>query len=125
MTTYEAAYRQSIAEPEVFWAEQAKQLTWFTFPSAILSTDENGFYRWYKGGKLNTSYLALDYHIEQGRGGQPALIYDSPVTSVQKTYTYAELRDEAARVAGGLRKLGVEKGDRVIIYMPMIPEAVL
>lgn len=124
MTTYEAAYRQSIAEPEVFWAEQAKQLTWFTFPSAILSTDENGFYRWYKGGKLNTSYLALDYHIEQGRGGQPALIYDSPVTSVQKTYTYAELRDEAARVAGGLRKLGVEKGDRVIIYMPMIPEAV-
>jgi len=124
MTTYQQAYRESIDSPETFWAQQAEALPWYQFPSTILSQDDNGFYRWYKGGSLNTCYLALDHHIEQGRAEQVALIYDSPVTNTKRHYTYLELRDEVARVAGGLQRLGVEKGDRVIIYMPMIPEAV-
>jgi acyl-coenzyme A synthetase/AMP-(fatty) acid ligase len=122
--TYEQAYRQSIDQPEIFWKEQARALDWFTFPEEILSKDEKGFYRWFKGGKLNTSYLALDYHVENGRADQKALIYDSPVTGVKKSFTYRELRDEVAKVAGALKGLGVEKGDRVIIYLPMVPEAV-
>lgn len=123
MTTYQDAYRQSIEQPEEFWAERARALSWFHFPDTILSQDNNGFYRWFKGGQLNTSYLALDYHVDHGRADQTALIYDSPVTDTRRSYTYRELRDEVARVAGGLLKLGVGKGDRVIIYMPMIPEA--
>lgn len=118
MTTYQDAYRQSIEQPEEFWAERARALSWFHFPDTILSQDNNGFYRWFKGGQLNTSYLALDYHVDHGRADQTALIYDSPVTDTRRSYTYRELRDEVARVAGGLLKLGVGKGDRVIIYMP-------
>jgi acyl-coenzyme A synthetase/AMP-(fatty) acid ligase len=88
-----------------------------------LSTDEDGLYRWYEGGKLNTCYLALDYHVEQGRGEQVALIYDSPVTQTKKQYTYLQMRNEVAHLAGVLQGLGVTKGDRVIIYMPLVPEA--
>ena len=124
MSPYHDLYRQSIQDPEGFWKAQAEQIPWFSFPETILSKDENDLYRWYRGGKLNTSYLALDYHVENGRGEQPALIYDSPVTNSRRSYTYRQLRDEVALVAGMLRSLGVEKGDRVIIYMPMIPETV-
>ncbi|MCB0675717.1 MAG: propionyl-CoA synthetase [Saprospiraceae bacterium] len=124
MSPYHDLYRQSIQDPEGFWKAQAEQISWFSFPETILSKDENDLYRWYRGGKLNTSYLALDYHVENGRGEQPALIYDSPVTNSRRSYTYRQLRDEVALVAGMLRSLGVEKGDRVIIYMPMIPETV-
>ncbi|OOE48789.1 propionyl-CoA synthetase [Salinivibrio kushneri] len=110
-------------DPEGFWQAQAKQLDWFTFPQTILSKDDNGIERWFADGTMNTAYMALDAHVEQGRGEQTALIYDSPVTDKKTTYTYAALRDYVAKVAGMLAGLGVEKGDRVVIYMPMIPEA--
>ncbi|MCB0622933.1 MAG: propionyl-CoA synthetase, partial [Saprospiraceae bacterium] len=103
MSPYHDLYRQSIQDPEGFWKAQAEQIPWFSFPETILSKDENDLYRWYRGGKLNTSYLALDYHVENGRGEQPALIYDSPVTNSRRSYTYRQLRDEVALVAGMLR----------------------
>ena len=118
-------YQQSIEQPEVFWRKQAEQIKWYKFPGTILSQDEHGFYRWFAGGKLNTAYLALDVHIEDGRGDQLALVYDSPTANTQQKFTFAELRDTVANFAGCLRNLGVEKGDRVIIYMPMVAEAVI
>ena len=118
-------YQQSIEQPELFWREQAEQIKWYELPETILSQDEHGLYRWFSGGKLNTSYLALDVHIEEGRGTQLALIYDSPATDSQQKFTFLELRDKVANFAGGLKTLGVEKGDRVIIYMPMVPEAAI
>ena len=123
--SYLDIYQQSIEQPERFWREQAEQIKWYEFPETILSQDEHGFYRWFSGGKLNTSYLALDVHIEEGRGGQLAMIYDSPTTVTQQKFTFLELRDEVAKFAGGLKNLGVEKGDRVILYMPMVPEAAI
>jgi acyl-coenzyme A synthetase/AMP-(fatty) acid ligase len=123
--SYAKDYQRSIQDPEGFWLEQAAQLAWFKAPEQALSKDPNGLYRWFKGGKMNTAYLALDYHVANGRGDQVALIYDSPVTQTLKKYTYAELLDEVARFAGALASLGVEKGDRVIVYMPMIPQTVV
>ena len=123
--SYLDIYQQSIEQPELFWREQAEQIKWYKLPETILSQDEHGFYRWFSGGKLNTSYLALDVHIEEGRGAQLAMIYDSPATDSQQKFTFLELRDEVAKFAGGLKNLGVEKGDRVIIYMPMVPEAAI
>ncbi len=123
--SYKQEYQSSIEEPVRFWADKARLIDWYRFPQNILSTDEHGIQRWYADGELNTCYLALDYHIENGHGAQLALIYDSPVVEQKKKFTYRELRDEVARCAGMLRQLGVEKGDRVIIYMPMIPEAVI
>ncbi len=120
--TYQEFYQSSIQNPEQFWKEQARALDWFEFPEEILSRDEEDLYRWYKGGKMNTAYLALDYHVKNGRGNQTALIYDSPVTATVTKYTYSELLGEVEKVAGMLVSLGVKKGDRVIIYMPMIPE---
>jgi len=122
---YHDEYQQSIEQPEVFWRKQAEQIKWYEFPETILSQDEHGFYRWFSGGKLNTAYLALDVHIEDGRGDQLALVYDSPAANMQQKFTYEELRDTVAKFAGCLRNLGVEKGDRVIIYMPMVAEAVI
>lgn len=121
---YKSFYSDSLDHPSDFWAEQARALDWFQFPDSILSKDEDDLYRWYKGGKLNTSYLALDYHVKNGRGDQTALIYDSPVTGQKQTFTYRELLEETALFAGVLAEMGVEKGDRVIIYMPMIPQVV-
>ncbi|MDP6381625.1 MAG: propionyl-CoA synthetase [SAR324 cluster bacterium] len=123
--SYQKEYRESIENPEAFWSRQAELIKWYEKPKSILSQDEKGFYHWFKGGKLNTSYLALDFHVENGRAEQAALIYDSPVTETVRSYTYRELLDEVARFAGVLKNQGVEKGDRVIIYMPMIPEAVV
>ena len=123
--SYQDLYLQSIEQPEVFWRKQAELIKWYEFPETILSQDEHGFFRWFAGGKLNTSYLALDAQIEDGRGNQLALIYDSPVTNSQRKFSYTELRDEVAVFAGGLKNLGVGKGDRVIIYMPMVAEAVI
>ncbi|MFD2513749.1 propionyl-CoA synthetase [Pontibacter locisalis] len=123
--SYAEAYNKSISEPEAFWAAQAAQIAWYEQPKQILTTDANGFYRWFKGGKLNTAYLALDYHVENGRGDQTAMIYDSPVTNTVRKYSYSEFRDLVARFAGALRGLGVGKGDTVVIYMPVIPEAVI
>jgi acyl-coenzyme A synthetase/AMP-(fatty) acid ligase len=123
LMTYAAEYRRSIDDPVAFWQEKARDIDWFEFPQTILDEDPNGASRWFRGGKLNSCWLALDRHVEQGRGDQIALIYDSPATGTITRYTFAQLRDWAARVAGGLRALGVSKGDRVIIYMPMVPEA--
>lgn len=123
--SYHQEYQSSIEDPAKFWEEKAKLIDWYREPQNILSTDEQGIQRWYADGELNTCYLALDYHIENGRGDQLALIYDSPVTEQKKTFTYRELRDQVARCAGMLKQHGVEKGDRVVIYMPMIPEAAI
>ena len=120
--TYKAQYQNSLNAPINFWKEQAKAIDWFEFPKTILSKDKEGLYRWYEGGQLNTCYLALDYHVKNGRGDQTALVYDSPVTNTRQSYTYKELLAETALFAGVLKSMGVSKGDRVIIYMPMIPQ---
>ena len=122
--SYKKEYQESISDPVSYWQEQAKAIDWFSFPQTILSQDEEGLYRWFKGGKLNTSYLALDHHVKHGRAEQTALIYDSPVTQQKRSYTYQQLLDEVALFAGVLKGLGVQKGDTVIIYMSMIPEVV-
>ena len=123
--TYADAYRASIDDPRAFWRGAAMQIDWFEPPTSILDTDANGTPRWFRNGKLNTAWLALDRHVASGRGDDVALIYDSPVTGHIDRYTFAELTERVARVAGGLQSLGVGKGDRVIVYMPMIPEAAI
>ena len=122
---YKKEFQESIENPEKFWRKQAELIKWYEFPNTILSEDKSGFYRWFKGGKLNTSYLLLDYHIECGRGDQTALIYDSPVTNSQRKFNFKELLEKVEKFAGVLRAKGIEKGDRAIIYMPMIPEALV
>ena len=122
---YQDLYRRSITDPEGFWAERANDIPWYVKPQTTLSNDANGVARWYAEGQLNTCYCAVDYHVEQGRGDQTALIYDSPVTDTVASYSYSQLKEWTARVAGGLRELGVAKGDVVIIYMPMVPETVI
>ena len=116
-------YKKSIETPTAFWKEKAEALDWFKFPQQILSKDENGIDRWFADGEMNTAHMALDYHIEAGRGDQVAIYYDSPVTDTKRAITYTELRDQVAKFAGVLQNQGVKKGDRVVIYMPMIPEA--
>ncbi len=123
--SYLAEFQYSMDDPEGFWKDKANTLSWYKFPENILSKDDQGIYHWFEDGEMNTAYMALDYHIEQGRGEQIALIYDSPVTETKKQLTYLALRDEVAKTAGMLKELGVEKGDRVIIYMPMIIESVV
>ncbi|NBC07955.1 MAG: acetate--CoA ligase [Bacteroidetes bacterium] len=123
--TYSSFYNRSMEQPEAFWREQAEDIDWFKKPAAVLSKDENNLYRWYEGGQLNTAHLALDYHVENGRGDQPAIYYDSPVTDTKQAISYRELRDQVALFAGVLKAKGVQKGDTVIIYMPMIPQTVI
>jgi propionyl-CoA synthetase len=125
MGRYEDVFRRSLTDPAGFWAEAARAIDWYTEPKTILDDSNPPFYRWFRGGTLNTCHNALDRHVSNGRAGQTALIYDSPVTGTRKAFTFAELRDETARFAGVLANLGIEKGDRVVIYMPMIPEAVV
>ncbi|MGD8837568.1 MAG: propionyl-CoA synthetase [Desulfobacteraceae bacterium] len=122
---YDSAYRRSIEDPNGFWGEAARAVTWTKPFDKVLDDTNLPFYRWFSGGELNTCYNAVDLHIEQGRGEQAALIYDSPVTNTIKTFTYNELRHDTARFAGVLQSQGVAKGDRVVIYMPMIAEAVI
>ena len=122
LASYQQTHARSLAQPEAFWREQASRIDWFEAPATILSEDESGLQRWYAGGKLNTAWLALDRHVEAGRGDAVALIYDSPASNTYTRYSYRELRDWVAQVAGALRALGVGKGDRVVIYMPMVPE---
>ena len=123
---YEEVHRRSIADPEGFWREAASAVSWEQPPGErILDSSRPPFYRWFPDATLNTCFNALDRHVEAGRGDQAALIYDSPVTATKRTYTYQELRDEVARLAGVLAGLGVTAGDRVVIYMPMVPEAVM
>lgn len=122
--SYISEYKQSVDHPALFWSEKAKDLEWFDFPQKILSQDSEGINHWFSDGKMNTCHMAVDYHVNNGRGEQTAIIYDSPVTDTKKSYTYSELRKEVAKCAGMIKAQGVEKGDRVIIYMPMIPESV-
>lgn len=125
MSSHDEVLRRSLEDPEAFWAEQAESIHWDRKWDTVLDSREAPVYRWFSGGKLNTCYNALDIHVEQGRGEQAALIYDSPVTDTQRTYSYLELRDRVAKLAGAMQAKGVGLGDRVIIYMPMIPEAVM
>ncbi|KAA9154601.1 propionyl-CoA synthetase [Amycolatopsis acidicola] len=125
MGSYAEEYQRSLSDPEGFWLDAAKAIDWIREPSRALDSTNAPLYRWFPDGELNTAHNALDRHADGGRGEQAALIWDSPVTSSTRTYTYTELRDEVARFAGALRSLGVDKGDRVIIYMPMVPEAVV
>jgi len=122
---YDAAFEKSIKDPDGFWGEAGESVHWYKKWDKVLDDSNKPFYRWFKGGEINTAYNALDYHIDQGRGAQAALIYDSPVTDTIKTFTYSQLRDEVAKFAGALAAQGVAKGDRVLIYMPMVPEAVI
>ena len=122
---YEATYREWQRDPEEFWAKAAESIHWYKKWDQVLDASRAPFYRWFSGGQVNTCYNLLDRHVENGRAEQVALIYDSPVTSIVKSYTYRELLNEVALFAGALRRQGVEKGDRVIIYMPMVPEAVI
>ena len=122
---YEEAYRQSMEDPEGFWEKAANECHWYKKWDKVLDDSNKPFYRWFSGGEINTCYNALDLHIENGRGNQAALIYDSPVTNNKKIYTYLELREKVAKFGGVLAGLGVSKGDRVLIYMPMIPQAAI
>ena len=125
MGSYGETYRSSIEDPAEFWAAAARDIDWIREPEVILDDSNPPFYRWFKGGTLNTCYNALDRHADGGRGDQAALVYDSPATNTKRTYTFEELRDQVATFAGALAKLGVTKGDTVVIYMPMVPEAVV
>ncbi|MFD3401868.1 propionyl-CoA synthetase [Kribbella sp. NPDC058693] len=125
MGAYDESYRRSLDDPHGFWLEAAEAISWTRPPTRAIDATDAPIYRWYPEGVLNTSYNALDRHVEAGDGDRIALIYDSPVTGTGRTYTYTQLRDEVATFAGALRSLGVEKGDRVIVYMPMVPEAVV
>jgi len=122
---YKEVYKESLENPEGFWGKEAEEVSWFRKWDRVLDDSNPPFYRWFPGGELNTCYNALDVHIENNRGDQVALIYDSPVTNTIKKFTYSELKERVARIAGVLKSLGVEKGDRVVIYMPMIPEALM
>jgi len=122
---YTEAYELSINDPEAFWAPIAEECHWYKKWDKVLDDSNKPFYRWFTGGEMNTCYNALDRHVDDGNGDRTALIYDSPVTDTKKQYTYSELRDEVAKFAGVLASKGVTKGDRVIIYMPMIPEAAM
>ncbi|HON39483.1 MAG: propionyl-CoA synthetase [Desulfomonilia bacterium] len=121
--SYEDAYRRSLEDREGFWSIAAGAIHWDKKWDKVLDDSKAPFYRWFAGGKLNTCYNAIDYHVENGRKDQTAIIYDSPVTGTKQKITYGELLTKVAQFAGVLKSLGVEKGDRVVIYMPMIPEA--
>src|SRR5690554_3930074 len=123
--SYNAEFRRSIDQRDDFWRDQAQNIDWIEPPKTIWQAKDNGHGEWFSDGVLNTSDIALDANIRAGRGDQTALIYDSPVTDTCQKFTYNELRDEVARFAGALRERGIEKGDRIIIYMPMIPQAAI
>ncbi len=122
---YEAEYARSLSDPEGFWGQKAALIDWFEPPAEVFARDGNGVGRWFRGGRLNTAWLALDRHVEAGRGDQLALIWDSPATGTIRRFTFTELTDAVARCAGMLAGLGVGRGDRVIIYLPMVPEAAI
>jgi propionyl-CoA synthetase len=123
--SYQDIYRRSLADPEGFWAEAAKGVSWSKSWDKVCDQSREPFVRWFVGAELNSCYNALDRHVEGGRGQQTALIYDSPVTDTLRKYSYEELRDAVAKLAGGLAARGIVKGDRVVIYMPGVPEAVM
>ncbi|MBT6286946.1 MAG: AMP-binding protein, partial [Oceanospirillales bacterium] len=123
--SYQSEYDQSIEDPHGFWLDKANLIEWVQRPQVALAEDMNGIERWYPDGTLNTCHNAIDRHVQAGRGDQVAIYYDSPVTDTKQAITYAQLQDEVSRFAGGLASLGVTTGDRVVIYMPMVPEALI
>ena len=125
MTDYQRAYEQSLADPAGFWGEAAKLVKWDRAPKVVLDDSNIPLYRWFSDGILNTCYNALDRHVIDGRADQPAVIHESAITGKSSTLTYAQMLEKTARFAGALRMAGVEKGDRVVIYMPMVPEALI
>ena len=125
MGVYEQVWQRSIRDPGSFWGEAATAISWYREPTVVLDDLTAPFVKWFPDGELNTCFNALDRHVRDGRGGQAALVYDSPVTGTTATYTYERLQGLVARFAGVLRDLGVGHGDRVVIYMPMVPEAVV
>lgn len=122
---YDVAFQRSLNDPDGFWGEAAENCHWFKRWDKVLDDSNKPFYRWFTGGEINTCYNALDLHIDNGRGDQTALVYDSPVTGVIQRYTFNQLRDKVAAFAGLLASKGVQKGDRVLIYMPMIAESAI
>ncbi|WP_446011345.1 propionyl-CoA synthetase [Candidatus Electrothrix sp.] len=125
MENYQEIFDKSLAAPEEFWAEAAESIDWYKKWDAVLDSSNPPFYRWFQGGEMNTCYNAVDRHVEQGRGEQNAIIYDSPVTDTVRKISWAELQEQVAKLAGALKAQGAEKGDTIIIYMPMIPEALV
>jgi propionyl-CoA synthetase len=125
MGRFDDIHRRSLDDPEGFWAEAAEAVDWERRWDVVLDDSRPPFYRWFTGGRLSTCFNALDRHVERGRAEQLALVHDSPMTGTVRSYTYRELRDEVARFAGALATLGVGRGDRVVLYMPMVPEAVI
>ncbi len=123
--SYEKEYARSMEDPEGFWADAAAEIDWYKPWDKVLDDSNKPFYRWFQGGELNTCYNAVDRHVENGRGDQAAIIYDSPVTDTKKSITYSELKEQVAKFAGVLAGQGVTKGNRVLIYMPMVPETVV
>ena len=121
---YQDIYDSSINNKEEFWGDVAKDIFWYKKPTKILNSSNPPFYKWYEDGITNTCYNAIDIHIDNGKGGKTAIIYDSPITGAKKKFTYNQLKEKVSLFAGALKNQGVTKGDRVIIYMPMIPEAV-
>ncbi len=124
-STFKQIYETSIKNPEEFWQKVSEDVFWFKKPTQILNKDKPPFYKWFCDGTTNTCYNALDIHVDQGRGDNNALIYDSPITGNKKKFTYNELKEKVSKFGGALKNQGITKGDRVIIYMPMIPEAVI
>src|SRR5262245_35921720 len=122
---YDELYARSLRDPRAFWGRAAENVQWYKRWIEVLDQSRPPFYQWFSGGVVNSCYNALDHHVQNGRSQQVALIYDSPVANRVQRFTYAALRDEVALFAGALRNQGVQKGDRVIIYMPMVPEAVI
>ena len=125
MENYRRSYTESIENPSTFWGKEAEKVNWFKKPTQIYQPKENGTVSWFPDGEMNTAYLCLDVHVANGLGDQTALIYDSPVTNTIRKYSYSELLSLVSKFAGALRAKGLEKGDRVIIYMPMVPEATI
>jgi len=125
MGNYQNTYDQAKSSPSDFWLEQAKHVQWTKFPTLGVNTERSPFNTWFADGEINACYNAIDYHVENGRGDQAAIIHDSPVTDSKRTLTYSDLLDEVSRFAGVLKSLDVAKGDRVLIYMPMVPDAVV
>ena len=125
MTSYDEVYQSWKADPEAFWMAAAEDIDWVKPPSEALDDSEAPFYRWFADAQCNTCWNAVDRHVESGRGDQLAVIHDSPITGSQRKITYRELKDLVARLAGALSAQGIVKGDRVIVYMPMIPEALI
>ena len=120
---YNDEYQAALDNTEAYWAKQADRISWFKKPETTLQKTDFGTYNWYADGELNSCYLAVDYHVENGRGDQVALYYDSPAAGTKDAITYSQLKDKVATFAGALKAKGISKGDTVLIYMPMIPEA--